>query len=275
MSDVLQTEEATSIKYFIGGIPSDVTHKQLFDFFKTYGVVKRITIFNSDSRGGKKLYGFCFIKFKKLFVNYSLDDKSRSFIFQGRKLEIDPVIRRSNLKNSIQEKHSKRVFLQNIPKTLQKVDLFEVFSKFGRVVNCFVIDRERTRRFIDASELERGTNWKNNYGYVIFERREDATKLTNQRFVELADRTRIYVKKYSSTINRLASEEREAHHSKLPAPAPGERRSASINETHCESKAAGLISVHNLKPTAQIYYTARLPLHSFADCDNLRFNISL
>ena len=195
-----------TLKYFVGGIPSDATHKQLFDFFKGYGVVKRITIFNNDARSGRKLYGFCFVKFKKLFINYELDDKSRLFIFQGRKLEIDSVVRRSNLKQMVQEKHSKRIFLQNIPKALKRADLLEVFSKFGPIVNCFVIEREKTRKYLDSEEPGRGKSWKNNYGYVIFHNKEDADGVLRKRYIELGDKTRIYIKKYSSSINRNNSE---------------------------------------------------------------------
>ena len=244
----------------------------LFDFFKSYGVVKRITIFNNDTRGGRKLYGFCFVKFKKLFINYALDDKSRLFIFQGRKLEIDSVVRRSNLKQMVQEKHSKRIFLQNIPKYLQKGDLFEAFGKFGPLVSCFVIEREKTTRFKDHSESDKGQNWKNNYGYVIFKNKEDADNIIKKRYIELGDKTRIYIKKYSSSINRNNSEGDNP-----PQLESSSRNTLKRKPSNSETLSAGKEEekppvTHFVKPTRRGYFVASdKRLHNRAD--NLRFNI--
>ena len=273
MSDPQHVGEALTLKYFVGGIPSDATHKQLFDFFRAYGVVKRITIFNNDARGGRKLYGFCFVKFKKLFIQYALDDKSRLFIFQGRKLEIDSVVRRSNLKQMVQEKHSKRIFLQNIPKALQKADLLKVFSKFGPIVNCFVIEREKTRKYLDSDEPGRGQSWKNNYGYVIFQNKEDADGVLRKRYIELGDKTRIYIKKYSSSINRNNSE------GDNPPPLDiSSRNTLKRKPSNSETLSAGKDEedktpvTHFVKPTRRGYFEASdQRLHNRAD--NLRFNI--
>ena len=280
-------EPALNLKYFVGGIPSDATQKQLFDYFKAFGVVKRITIFNNDSRNGKKLYGFCFVKFKRLFVNYSLNDKTRPFVFQGRNLEIDTVIRRSNLRDKVQEKHSRRVFLQNIPKTLEKDDLQKVLSTYGEVINCFIIDREHTRKFLDSPDFDRSQNWKNNYGYVIFERKEDAEYLINQRFIELRNNTRIYIKKYSSSINRNLSEEdaspiKRVRSSQIDTSSINnlQKRQAFFMPTNltlieAHSKLSPEAIDHYIKPTTKIYFANSLTLTDTRKkkLQNIRFNI--
>ena len=273
MSDPQLVGESVTLKYFVGGIPSDASHKQLFDFFKSFGVVKRITIFNSDTRGGRKLFGFCFVKFKKLFTSNALDDKSRLFIFQGRKLEIDSVVRRSNLKQMVQEKHSKRIFLQNIPKALQRADLLEVFTKFGPIVNCFVIERQKTRKFLDASDLDTGQSWRNNYGFVIFQNKQDADNVLRKRYIELADKTRIYIKKYSSSINRNNSE------GDNPPPLDiSSRNTLKRKPSNSETLSAGKDEedktpvTHFVKPTRRGYFEAS-DQRLLNRADNLRFNI--
>lgn len=199
-----ECESKTNLKFFVGGIPSDVKHRDLYDFFKTYGVVKRITIFNSNK--GRKLFGFCFVKFKKTFGN-ELEDKEHVFNFHGRHLEIDPIVRRSNLKQSVQEKHSRRIFLQNIPREFTQEDLLRVFSKYGPIVNCFVIDRDSTVRLYEHEDDGRSLYKKTNYGYVIFQNKHDAESVIQKRFVILEDKSKIFVKRYCSTINRNNSDE--------------------------------------------------------------------
>lgn len=100
--------DKTKLKFFVGGIPSDVKHKDLYEYFGVFGSVKRVTIFNQDS--GRKLFGFCFIRFKRLYGN-QLCDKNYVFSFRGRNLDVDPIFKRSSLKSTVKEKHDKRIFI--------------------------------------------------------------------------------------------------------------------------------------------------------------------
>lgn len=267
-----------NLKYFVGGIPSDVQHKDLYEFFKTLGVIKRITIFNSDK--GKKLFGFCFVKFKKLFVP-DLADKSTVYQFQGRNLDIDPIVRRSNLKQAVNQKHSKRIFLQNVPRHFTQDDLMEVFKAYGKIVNCFLIDREGGSRASDHGAAARGApihDRKNNYGYVIFQNSEDAEILVNKKFIELRDRSRIYIKKYCSTINRnqaaLGQQEKSQYRDHYSADVTDTSPLYnSICKSGSSSEERDLPIDHGLLPTRAAYGQSRPTLPCQSGRDNLRFNV--
>lgn len=262
---------ASNLKYFAGGVPSSVRHKDLYDFFKKYGVVKRITVFNSDS--SKKLFGFCFVKFKKVYGG-ELDLENTEFIFQGRKLEIDHIIRRSNLKQSVQEKHSRRVFLQNVPASFEKADLLKVFSPYGSIANCFTINRDINTK--DA-KVKGESRQAAKYGYVIFHSKEDAEFLLQQRFVEINNKTKIYVKRYCSTINRLTSEGDKAN--KMPSePVNSEdklKRSAiTLSNEDKPKRMATELLLHHVKPTSKGYRNGVCHMDVKIG-SNIRFNISL
>lgn len=190
-----------NLKYFVGGIPSDAKQRDLYEFFKRFGVVKRVTSFNSNE--SKKLFGFCFVKFKSLYKPDIFDGAHR-FHYQGRQIEINPIVRRSDLKQSIEEKHSKRIFIQNIPKQMTENKLYEVFRQFGEIINCFIITREEEMASGEhqMSQVKSAGASYTNYGYVIFQDQESALKVVEKKHLTLACGTRLFVKKYNSSITR-------------------------------------------------------------------------
>ena len=264
------SESQQNLKYFVGGIPSDAKRKDLYDYFKSFGVVQRITILNNSSNS-KKLYGFCFVKFKKIYGT-SLTDGTRLKRFQGRDLEIDPIIRRSNLKHRVMEKHAKRVFLQNLPKSFTKEDVYNVFVHFGPIANCFVVQRDQVKfqqENSSTSKIKRNSN----YGYVIFSNNEDVDALLTRKYIELGDKTRIYIKKYSSSINRNNSE------GDNPPPLDiSSRNTLKRKPSNSETLSAGKDEedktpvTHFVKPTRRGYFEAS-DQRLLNRADNLRFNI--
>lgn len=260
----------SSLKYFVGGVPSDVKHSDLYGFFKKYGTVKRITVFNSGNSQNKRLYGFCFVKFKKIFGG-ELDIENTEFIFQGRKLEIDFVRSRNNLKQSVQDKHAKRVFLQNVPPAFEQNDLLRVFSPFGEITNCFTVNRN------SSSKVAGKPQQANKYGYVIFTKKEDAERLLKLKFVEVGSRSRIYVKRYNSTINRLSSEDGMAQSESPSYLSLDElpKDSGTFKAGEDKKKRFTDIEFQLTKPTARNYYIARSTLPVGGPDSNLRYNINM
>ena len=164
-------------------------------------MVKRVTSFNSDE--SKKLFGFCFVKFKSLYKPDIFDGAHR-FHYQGRQIEINPIVRRSGLKQSIEEKHAKRIFVQNIPKYMSEKQLYEVFREFGEIINCFIISREEEKKLLEqqSGQLKPGASSNSNYGYVIYQERESAHKVVDRKHLTLPCGTRLFMKKYNSSITR-------------------------------------------------------------------------
>lgn len=262
----------SNLKYFVGGVPSNVRQKELYDFFRQYGAVKRVTVFNSDKN--KKLFGFCFVKFKSVFGG-ELDLQNTEFVFQGRRLEIDNVIRRSSLKQSVQEKHSKRVFLQNVPLTFDRNDLMEIFSSFGPVANCFTVNRFSQSG--DRETRKSQTESASNYGYVIFRNIKDAEDLLKRRFVDVNSKTRIYIKRYCSTLNRVTSEDQGGQQGPFKSVKPEENlrdSGATLSQEGKLYSGAEELQFHQMKPTTKAYHQGSTFSRDW-HTSKLKFNISL
>ena len=243
---------AEGTKFFIGGIPSSVKLEELYEHFGRFGVVKSITAFNSCSK--KKLFGFCFVKFQNIFDNEFLNH-GEARMFHGRVIEIEPVFRKSKLAQSVQDKHAKRVYLQNIPKYLSEVDLQTIFSQFGYTTNCFIIRRDASN-LSEFQQLKPPTS--SNYGYVTFSTKEQAEELIRQRYIQY-NNTKIYVKKYRSLMardNPILEEQGLLMQTQLDSPQTAESiyKCGASNKTTCTDLEIQLeAELSWIKPTTKHY----------------------
>lgn len=268
------TQGSSGLKFFVGGVPNEVKRRELLAYFRQFGEVKRITNFNPNH--GKKLFGFCFVKFDSLSSD-ALFDKSRQFSFLGRNLEIDPIIRRSCLKRRVEERHLKRVFLPNLPTHLTKEDLVRAFSCFGNLTNCFVVERKEKR--CAAGELAPSgalsdlmAASKSNYGFVIFEEQRVAQMLVSRGSLRIDPCTEVEIVKYSPQSGKESGPSMCRVEGSNPA--------ESARQTTCSKEELGQFSAgqaeENAKPTSKSYFAqARRCLAPVAwkQASNLRFNL--
>ena len=288
MNKNVDSNSGSGLKFFVGGVPNEVKRRELLSYFRQFGVVKRITNFNPNH--GKKLFGFCFIKFDSLFSD-DLYDKSKQFSFLGRNLEIDPIIRRSCLKKRVEERHSKRIFLPELPSELKSEDLLRVFSCFGKITNCFIVERKdkRTLDALSPTPSEEGkdrdsTFTKMNYGFVIFEEQQIASKLISVGRVRVDGYLELEIKRYSpgSTKEPFVDEIeiRERKSSKEAEPARQTIRSKGISEEAYDISVPKTVfsGMHYCKPTQKTYFTQqKLNTQELMACANsfanVRFNL--
>lgn len=255
------------LKFFVGGVPNEAKRRELLAYFRQFGVVKRITNFNPNH--GKKLFGFCFVKFESL-SSEALFDKSRQFTFAGRTLEVDPIIRRSCLRRRVEERHLRRVFLPALPPQLSKEDLQELFGGFGSIVNCFVVERKDKRATAcesapDGASADSSAGFAN-YGYVIFDEQSVAQMLVARGSIRIGPQSMIPIVRYCPNA------------AKAPGAAlatPESPRLTTCSKGELTSQLA-LRSAQLVKPTIKSYHSlARSSIDAAAreQVSNLRFNL--
>lgn len=127
-------EEAKYLRYFIGGVSSEISKDLLRQFLSNFGVVKQITDFNAISR--KKLYGFRFVKFERVF-NEQLLSKAISFEILNRKIQMVPVLKKSELKKLRSEKSRRGISLHGVPSSMPLEDLRRFVSSYGTISKCY------------------------------------------------------------------------------------------------------------------------------------------
>lgn len=267
------------LNFFVGGIPSDSQHSDLFGYFKHFGIIKSIIIFNNKAlmqkTKNKKLLGFCFLKYERLY-RQEFSDKSYVFRFAGRVLEIEPLLSKNSLRKVVSNKHSKRVFLQNVPQGITKEDLVPHFELIGPVTKCYVVDRASTR---NGKLTKKNGHKPSNYGCVVFANKSDAQKALTDGSITV-NNSKIYLKKFSPSVAQPQSEDLDhLLEGSNSAPLPREQRSP-------DSLKGSTLTPHFLfKPTDSRYHkeTSSLGLPAKAaqsqsspslKLQNLRFNIA-
>lgn len=262
--------ENRSHKYFVGGIPSDVNYWELNNFFQQFGVLHKVTNLNSTNAGTKTV-GYCFVKFLSLNDNCPFL-KGESVLFKGRSLDIAPIIRRTKLKRYIQEKHDKRLFINNIPVYITSDDLLDLFSKFGTVAKCYIVPRmhrtsDESSMSSHPSEYHYSGNLKN-YGYVTFTSNEPVKYLTEIRFLTIPSGERLNIHSYNpKTI--------KGEFKSKPKSAESPENSNTIHATRI-SADENPIKLYFSTPTRREYFRLRSQVLSahLADLDNCQFRVA-
>lgn len=161
-------KESTSYKIFVGGLDPDTTEEDLTEYFSKFGkVVERLIKVDIKT---KRSRGFAFIGFKSPeSVDLVLDVDEHRLL--GKKIDCkramtkeDAYSLNKNLKESC-----RKVFVSNIPKELNKKDLYDYFSEFGKINDFNLIFKKKETGFL----------------YIIFESEEEALTLIEKKYVDV------------------------------------------------------------------------------------------
>lgn len=177
-------------RLFIGGLSTDTTEKDLFNYFRQLGQVKSCKLVYDKSSRLSKGFGFVTMKDKSTAVTIL---KSSKHLIKGRLVDVSPGIG-SNLElpESHHTKCLRRLFIGGIKKHISQDDLWNYFSGFGTVLNLFKI----------ADPI---TNVQKNYGYVEFEDVDVSTAVLHYNPHIIKDC------RLSIELHRKGSDERATH----------------------------------------------------------------
>lgn len=269
-----EKQVSTGLKFFVGGIPIDTKKKDLQDYFQSFGKVRKVTRFNPNH--GRKLSGFCFIKFDTLYSD-KIYDKSCQFKFKDRVLEIDPVLRRRLLRRQAGERFANKIFLPHLPPSLSKEDLILIFSCYSTVTNCVIIERKQAALRIredvgcEHEKLMHTNQPTFNFGFICFEKREAAQMLIEQGSVQLDSKTILEIQRYSPNPEKSIAASGLVDAFSLEA----SRHRHFTSEESTPRATLHRERDHYLKPTQKRYFSSlrEEPILSTSLSRNTRFNL--
>lgn len=115
--------------YFVGSLPGTVQDEELTSYFSRFGGVVGIDVIKKRRSNICRGYGFVLID-----LNISESDfLSSEHYFEGRKLTVEPYIDGARLSSKKAEFANRRLFIKNLPPWVTDADLWQYFSKFGKV----------------------------------------------------------------------------------------------------------------------------------------------
>lgn len=157
----MSVQEQVRYVVFVGGIPLQTTKEDLEAHFKLYGQVARITI--GSNKRSKLPRGYAYVTMESEAAVSRILANFHSI--NGKVVDCEIAVRKSQKKLWKDEQRSRRVFLNNIPTTMTIDDLNKAFSVFGKV--------RTSNKIIGKSGVER-------QGYVEFSNAESVKRTLNE-----------------------------------------------------------------------------------------------
>jgi RNA recognition motif-containing protein len=155
-----------SYKVFVGGLPVRVDRDAVAEFFAAYGTVLNCKL-KKNQQTGRSL-GFAYLTVKEKATYDRL--LAETVVFQGRVIDVKPMWKKKELGDKLEEEKKKKIFVSNLPQDLTNPELMAYFSRFGQVLNAFIIKDPDTAGCKD-------------YGYVIFKDLESIEKLASEKSI--------------------------------------------------------------------------------------------
>jgi len=175
---------------YVGDLKPDVTDSDLFDIFKNVGTVASIRV--CRDRVTHRSLGYAYVNFHKTEdAERALDTMNYSLV-KGKPCRLmwslrDPSKRKVGAGN---------IFIKNLDKTVSNQQLADTFSAFGNILSCKV------------ETDDKGTS--KGYGYVHFEREEDAKTATEKVNGMLIANKKVFVGPFVSRRDRVSVADKEA-----------------------------------------------------------------
>jgi len=172
-----------SASLYVGDLQADVTEGNLFDIFNPVGPVASIRVCRDTLT--RRSLGYAYVNFHNAADAERALDTLNNTQISGRVCRImwsqrDPSIRRSGVGN---------IFIKNLDPTITHKELFDTFSAFGNILSCKV-------------QMDEKGNSKG-FGFVHFERSEQADQAITQVNGMLVGQKEVYVAKFLPKKERL------------------------------------------------------------------------
>jgi RNA recognition motif-containing protein len=124
---------------FLGGLNADLGLSTLRSYFSKFGTISKISI-----PGGKKSKGYAFIKYED---NEDLVAAlAQTHTIAGRLVNTTQALAPKEARKQTSKKTKKKIFVGGLSTKTSEQDLLDCFSKFGPVVNAYLIWDEVTKK---------------------------------------------------------------------------------------------------------------------------------
>jgi RNA recognition motif-containing protein len=130
-------------KLFVGGISPETSEEDLQQHFGSYGKLTGFKIVYDKHTGVSKGYGFITCENKRMH-DAILENKKH--LVRGRIVDVNRALERNcSVPDDILNKGFRKLFIGGLLSTVGDEHLSAYFSRFGRVLNAYVIYDPRTR----------------------------------------------------------------------------------------------------------------------------------
>lgn len=245
-------------KIFLGGLSGTTSQDDLIRYFTTFGTVNKLDLPKKQNNS----------KFCKGFGTLTMAEKraakriinQKIHVINDRVVHCRPFLKGSQLKNQVNHFHLKKIFVKDFSPMIRNNDLLEVFQKFGRINDAYIIRELKTR-------VSRG------FGFVIFETEHAAQKAAEAKEIFTKNGELIKILAFKDKKMRKVEKNED---SKLSSgkEVKGNQKKPKLNFKN-QNMNSSLVPVESeLKPTMRDYHRKSVNFHYLDDL-NLCFHKSM
>lgn len=172
------TNSTEPLTVFIGGLPGNITHKEIHRYFADYAAEISIYL---KFKGNGLCAGHGLLKLKdETIYNQILEEEH---FINGRQIECRAYYSSSAFQKYKEKFQNCRIFVTKIPTNAENRDLKRVFECIGKVVKAYIIKNEKKKKAYE-------------FGYVVFKNHWDAEKAVELKEFRLKGKT-VICKKFN------------------------------------------------------------------------------
>jgi RNA recognition motif-containing protein len=158
-------------KLFVGGISPETTENDLQEYFGSFGRLSGHKIVFDKHSGVSKGYGFIICESRRTHDRI-LENKKH--LVRGRIVDVNRALERNgSVPEDILNKGFRKLFVGGLPSCAGDGHLSEHFSRFGRVLNAYVIYDPHTKEsknfgYVEFDSVQVALDVLRNYSHSLF-----------------------------------------------------------------------------------------------------------
>ena len=159
MNQIPSSRNKKEFAIFIGGLPGNIKHKEVFAYFSSRYDCPLKVYLKFKKNGISAGYGTVKLSEKDQYERII----AKTHVINGRQIECRPYYSTSKFAKFQKSFYNCRVYVTKIPLNVDNNKLKEIFSVVGEVVKAYLIKENKQKNVY-------------NFGYVVFKKHQDATK---------------------------------------------------------------------------------------------------
>eukprot|EP01103_Thecamoeba_quadrilineata_P020966 TRINITY_DN929_c0_g1_i4.p1 TRINITY_DN929_c0_g1~~TRINITY_DN929_c0_g1_i4.p1 ORF type:complete len:521 (+),score=88.96 TRINITY_DN929_c0_g1_i4:221-1783(+) len=169
---------------FIKNLNKSIDHKSLFDTFSTFGNILSCKI-ALDDQGKSKGYGF--VQFETQEMADRAIENVNGMMLMDKQVFVGKYIPRKERIKTQESPDYNNIYVKNLPETFDEASFIELFKVFGQITSNIIISHDNGK-----------------YGFVNYERSEDARKAVEEMNGKTIDGRVLYVGRAQTKAERQA-----------------------------------------------------------------------
>ena len=208
-----------SFKIFLGSIPGDVDSSELLEMLRKHTDVVRLKLEYQKKNNKKVCKGYGFAVLESRNDVDRLLGKQEDLFFKDRLVSVREFQSGNDLKENRFEFNARRIFVGNVPQSVDENGVKDFFSKYGAIENIYFVKKNEDN--------------DTKYGYIVFKSSSSAQDILSISSPFILEKNILRVEEFggrrSNQQNKKSNDEQKREIDSIQKPAHNRERQECSN----------------------------------------------